>query len=124
MTEDILFDNIYIGHSVEEAQKLAEETWKVKKELEDAAKKAAEAAAEEEDTTVSFKEDPVTFIRQKIYNFIETAKVDPVFAFKSQPETGAGIAVVLLTFFGMLGALFGLIGSAQKPITKVRLSFT
>lgn len=121
MTEDILFDNIYIGHSVEEAKALADETYFVKKALEEEAKKVAEAADEDEpETTVTFQEDPVTFIRQKIFNFIETAKVDPIFAFKTQPETGAAIALLLTTFFGMLGVLFGLIGGAQKPITKVR----
>ena len=123
MTEDILFDNIYIGHSVEDAEKLADETWKVKHDAEAAAKEAAKEAAAKEDEAegeVSFKEQPVEFIRHKIYDFIETAKVDPVFAFKSQPETGAAIALFGLTFFGMLGAMFGLIGSAQKPITKVR----
>lgn len=122
MTEDILFDNIYIGNSVEDAEKLADETWKVKRDLEAAAKKAAEAEALKDDEAavdVSFKEDPVLFIRHKIYDFIETAKVDPLFAFKSQPETGAAIVVLMVTFFGMLGAMLGLIGSAQKPITKV-----
>lgn len=30
MTEDIFFDDLYIGHSVEDAQKLAEQTFEVK----------------------------------------------------------------------------------------------
>ena len=54
MTEDILFDNLYIGNSVEDAQKLAEETWKVKKQVADEAKKAAEAAAAEGRTADEF----------------------------------------------------------------------
>ena len=33
MTEDILFDNLYVGHSVEDAKKLAAETFEVKKPL-------------------------------------------------------------------------------------------
>lgn len=121
MTEDILFDNIYIGHSVEEAKALADETFFVKKALEEEVKKAETVDEDVPETSVDFKEDPVTFIRQKIYNFMEAAKVDPIFAFKTHPETGAGIALLALTFIGMLGALFGLIGGAQKPITKVRL---
>ena len=125
MTEDILFDNLYIGHSVEDAATLAAESWEIKKDAEAAAKKAAEEAAAEEEaseeTTVSFRDDPVTFARQKIYNFIEAAREDPIAAFQSQPETGGAIALFGLTFFGMLGALLGLIGGAQKPITKVCL---
>jgi hypothetical protein len=121
MTEDILFDNIYVGHSIEDANKLAEETYYVKKPLEEAAAKAAEAAeaaADEDESTVALKDDPVAFIRGKVFNFVEAAKVDPLAAFKTHPETGAALVVVLATLFGMLGGLFGLVGSQQKPITK------
>ena len=41
MQNDILFDNIYIGHSVEDAQKLKAETWDIKHPIE---------VAEEEET--------------------------------------------------------------------------
>ena len=119
MTEDILFDNLYIGHSVEDAAALAAETWEVKKQAEKA-KKAAAVEEDEEETIVSdFKSDPVAFIRQKIFTFVETAKLDPVFAVKSQPETAAGLALLFTTFIGMLSVLLGLIGGQQKPITKV-----
>lgn len=125
MTEDILFDNIYVGHSVEDADAFAAETYKLKKSLEVSADKAAAKEAEEEDEEelVSFKEDPIAFLRGKVITFVELAKEDPVSAFKTHPETGAGLAVVLITFFGMLGTLFGLVGGQQKPITKVHISF-
>lgn len=118
MTEDILFDNIYVGHSVEDAAALAAETWEVKHAQEEAAKKAKVADDEEELTPVSFKEDPVAFIREHVFTFIETAKVDPIFAVKSQPETAAGLTLAITTLFGMLGVLLGLIGGQQQPITK------
>jgi hypothetical protein len=120
MTEDILFTNIYVGQSVEDAKALAAETFDIKKPLEAAAEKAAQP--EEEDTdTPSFKDDPIAFIRQRVLNFIDAAKLDPLTAFKTQPETGAALAAALFTLFGMLGALFGLVGGSQKPIiTKVR----
>jgi hypothetical protein len=118
MTEDILFDNIYVGHSLEDAHKLAQETYAIKKGVEATTAKADE---DEEDSAIpSFKENPAAFIRQKALAFVEAAKEDPVAAIKSQPETAAALAGALLTFFGMLGALFGLVGGAQKPITKVR----
>lgn len=116
MTEDILFDNIYVGHSPEDAKALAEETYEVKKALE----KAKDIKEDEEEETVgSFLEDPVAFIRSKVLSFIELAQLDPVLAFKTQPETGAGLIGAAFTLFAMLGALFGLVGSQQKPITKV-----
>ncbi|KAA1471418.1 Calreticulin-domain-containing protein [Dentipellis sp. KUC8613] len=117
MTEDILFDNIYVGHSVEDAKAFAAETFDIKKPLEKEADKAAEPE-DAEPVVGSFGEDPVEFIRQKVFNFIDVFKVDPVVAFKSQPETGVALVGAALTFFGMLGALFGLVGSQQKPITK------
>lgn len=116
MTEDILFDNIYVGHSVEDAKALAAETFNVKKPLEvEVDKKDIDEDAEE----VSFKDDPVSFIRNKIFDFADLAKLDPVLAFKTFPETGGALVATLFTLFGMIGALFGLIGGQQKPtITK------
>ena len=119
MTEDILFNNIYIGHSVEDARKLAEETYFVKKVVEEAAEKAAGKEAEAETAEVTFAANPTEFIRTKVFTFLELAKVDPVAAFKTHPETGAGLALAVVTLFGMLGVLLG--GAQQKPITKVRV---
>jgi len=114
MTEDILFDNIYVGHSAEDAKKLAAETFEVKKPLEVAHDKPVPIEDDEED--VSFKADPVSFIRTRVISFIEAAKLDPLSAFKDQPETGAALVGALFTLFGMLGALVSIIGGAQKPV--------
>jgi hypothetical protein len=121
MTEDILFNNLYVGHSPEDAKKLAAETFEVKKPLEVAADKP-DAAEEDDEESISFKDDPISFIRTRVLSFIEAAKLDPLEAFKSQPETGAALAGALFTLFGMLGALVSIIGGAQKPVvTKVGL---
>ncbi|KAL5640111.1 hypothetical protein ACGC1H_007413 [Rhizoctonia solani] len=118
MTEDILFDNIYVGTSPEDAAKLAKETFvvkqKIEKELAEAEKPKSEPTSEE---TPAFAEQPVAFLRQKALSFVEAAKEDPVGAFKAQPETGAVLLAVLLTFLGSLGALFGVVGGSgvQKP---------
>lgn len=122
MTEDILFDNIYIGHSVEDAKAFAAETFEVKKPLENATDKVDTPEDEDDESAVSFKEDPIGFIRQRILAFVEAFKLDPIGAFKTQPETGAAVAAAIFTFFGMVGALFGLVSGSQKPIiTKVSL---
>ncbi|KAJ7204438.1 Calreticulin family-domain-containing protein [Mycena pura] len=117
MTEDILFDNIYVGHSVEDAKAFAAETFDIKKPLEAAVEKPTDEEGEDEEES-SFKDDPVGFIRQKVFTFIDLAKLDPVLAFKTHPETGVALGGAILTLFGMLGALFGLVGAGQKPITK------
>ena len=122
MTEDILFDNIYVGHSTEDAKRLASETFEIKKPLEVAADKPV--ADEDEEEKISFKDDPVSFVRTRVLAFIEAAKADPLGAFKSQPETGAALVFALFTLCGMFGALVNIIGGAQKPVvTKVRISF-
>ena len=115
MTEDILFDNLYIGHSVEDAQKLAEQTFEVKKKIEEDVKKVEEKAEAEEagDFQTIFKDDPVGFVREKVLEFVEIAKIDFVFAAKAMPEVAAGLGLVALFF---VGALFSLLfGSSSKP---------
>jgi len=120
MTEDILFNNIYVGHSIDDAKALAAETFDIKRSLEKAADKAAvEVDDEALDESPAFAENPVEFLRQKAFTFISLAQVDPISAFKTHPETGVALVGALLTFFGMLGALFGLVGSQQKTVTKV-----
>ncbi|KAJ7492233.1 Calreticulin family-domain-containing protein [Mycena latifolia] len=118
MTEDILFDNIYIGHSTEDAKAFAAETFDIKKPLEAAAAKPETSDEDDDESAPSFKEDPMAFIRSKVFTFIDLAKLDPLLAFKTHPETGVALAGALLTLFGMIGALFGLVGAGQKPITK------
>lgn len=120
MTEDILFDNIYIGHSVEDAKAFAAETFNVKTPLE-----AADLKSDEDIDEVgpSFKQDPVGFIRHRVFVFVELARLDPILAFKTHPETGAGLAGAVFTLFGMLGALLGLVGGQQKTITKVSIFY-
>ena len=119
MTEDILFDNIYVGHSIDDAKAFAAETFDVKHSLEEAANEAAFPEDEDEQDEITFPENPVEFLRNKAFKFIALARVDPIVAFKTHPETGAALAGALLTFCGMLGALFGLVGSQQKTVTKV-----
>jgi len=123
MTEDILFDNLYIGHSPEDAKKLAQETYEVKKKIEEEAKKAEDKAeAEEGDIQTTFKDDPVGFVREKVFEFVELAKIDPVFAARAKPEVAGGLGLVALFF---IGALFSLIsgGSPPKP-AAVSLNLT
>jgi hypothetical protein len=121
MTEDILFDNIYVGHSIDDAKAFAAETFDIKKPLEQLESQISGKADEDSDDELSFKTDPMGFIRQKIFLFVDLVKIDPILAFKTYPEAGAGLAGALFTLFGMIGALFGLVGGSQKPITKVSI---
>jgi len=121
MTEDILFDNIYVGSSLEDAKALAAESFDIKRPIEDAESAFSDSASADKETKEeekTFKEDPLSFLRAKIAAFIESVKVDPVTAIKTQPETAGALLVGVVTLLGMLGTLFGVVGGAQKPVTK------
>lgn len=120
MNKNILFDNIYIGHSIEDAEKIQKNTFDVKQKIE----KEEEAASEPKEDTeeekskpsyVSFKEDPAQFIKQKLEYFIELVKRDPVSAIRLAPDVAGSLAVLIGTF---LFLLFGLVSSAAAPAAK------
>lgn len=116
MTKDILFDNIYVGHSIEDAEKLKKETFDVKKAIEEA-EEATSAPKEEPFKPVpTFKEDPVAFIRAQLEPFVNAAQQDFIGAIKAFPEIAGGIGAFLVT---LLALLFGLVTLATSP-TKVK----
>jgi len=118
MTEDILFDNIYVGHSLDDAKALAAETYDIKHPIEEELSNVKSNSKETSDDGILFSKEPVAFIQKKLNTFIEMAKIDPVLAIKRQPETAGAVGVAVVTLLGMLGTLFGVIGAAQKPVTK------
>ena len=117
MQNDILFDNIYVGHSVEDAEKLRKETFDVKYPVEQAEEEASKPKPETpvEGTTVTFKEDPVTFVRQKVDYFVNLAMEDPIHAVKTVPEVAGGLVALLLT---SILVIVGAIGSSSPAPTS------
>ena len=114
MQNDILFDNIYIGHSVEDAKALREETFDVKVAAEKAEEEKSKPKKDDKPKSPSdlnFMDDPVTYVREKLDLFIEIAKRDPVQAVKFVPEVAGGLAVGAIT---ILILLIGLIGGGAK----------
>ncbi|KAL1973469.1 hypothetical protein VTN31DRAFT_6104 [Thermomyces dupontii] len=120
MQNDILFDNIYIGHSIEDAEALRKETFEVKKRLEEAAEEAQRKKAEEEleKDQLSFKKDPVAYVRLKVDTFVSIVKEDPVEAFKAVPEVSAALGAVLLTTILVLVGAIASGGSSSKAAKK------
>ncbi|KAK2768564.1 hypothetical protein FQN54_000420 [Arachnomyces sp. PD_36] len=119
MESDILFDNIYIGHSIDDAEKLAHESWAVKKPVETAEEAAANPKKHEDDEAAagSFKDNPTEYINQKIQLFIHTlSTVGPIPAVQAVPEVaGAGVALVI-TFLLLIVSVVG--GSSPAPAKK------
>ncbi|KIM70108.1 hypothetical protein SCLCIDRAFT_19061 [Scleroderma citrinum Foug A] len=116
MTEDILFDNIYVGHSIIDAERLGNESWVVKHNIEAAA--TAKVLEVEEEEAPSFKQDPLGFVRDRAMKFVMAASADPVNAFKADPTTGGALVASVFSFFVIVGILVGLIGDSQQPAPK------
>lgn len=120
MQNDILFDNIYIGHSVEDAEKLRKETFDIKRPIEEAEEEASKPKKEEKEagTSVSFKEDPVTYVREKVDHFVGLAKEDPINAVKEVPEVAGGLGALLVTMILIIVGAIGASSPAAAPAAK------
>jgi calnexin len=116
MQKDILFDNIYIGHSIDDAEKLKAETFDLKHSAEKAEEEANKPKPKDTPKSPSdlvFKDDPVLYVKEKLNLFIEIAKRDPVEAIKFVPEVAGGIGVIAVTIFAILASV--LLGSGAAP---------
>ncbi|KAI2011512.1 hypothetical protein LOZ52_004776 [Ophidiomyces ophidiicola] len=120
MQNDILFDNIYIGHSVDDAKQLKKETFDIKHPIETAEEKAAEPKDEPsgDDDNLSFKEDPVKYVRSKVDRFVGLARENPVEAIKEVPEVAGGLGALLVTLLFVVFSAMGLNSPAPAPAKK------
>ncbi|KAI1817982.1 Calreticulin-domain-containing protein [Poronia punctata] len=120
MQADVSFDNIYIGHSVEDAKKIADETFFVKYPIENALEQAAKPKDDEPKrvSDLKFFADPVTYIKVKLDLFLTIAAKDPVEAIKFVPEVPTAIGGLLVTLIALVG-IFSSGGKAPAPVKKV-----
>jgi calnexin len=124
MQNDILFDNIYIGHSVEDAEALKKESFDVKVAAEKAEEEATKPKTPEPPKSPSdlvFKDDPVLYVKEKVNLFIEIAKRDPIEAAKFVPEVAGGIAVIVVTLLAIvIGSVVGGGAAPSKEQLKAK----
>ncbi|KAK4976494.1 hypothetical protein LTR66_010867 [Elasticomyces elasticus] len=119
MQNDILFDNIYIGHSVPDAEALKKETFDVKlavEKQEDEASKPATPETPKSPSDLKFTDDPVHYVREKVDLFIAIARKSPIEAIKFVPEVAGGIGVILVLALALL--LGGLGAGATAASSK------
>lgn len=105
MQNDILFDNIYVGHSIEEAEALKAATYDVKIVAEKAEEEASAPKPEDPVKSPSdlvFKDDPVRYVKEKVDLFITIAKKDPLNAITFVPEVAGGFAAVIIAVVAFL----------------------
>ncbi|KAK5063158.1 hypothetical protein LTR84_005234 [Exophiala bonariae] len=124
MQSDITFDNIYIGHSVEDAAALTAETYLIKRPVEEAedAKSKPKPSDLPESTTPSgtFAEDPVNFVKEKLQLFIALVQKDPVQAIQLMPEVAGGIGGAAALLIAILVGLFSLGGSSAPSKEDIK----
>jgi calnexin len=122
MQNDILFDNIYIGHSVEDAEKFAQETFFEKHPIEQLLE--LETKPKDDDkpprspSDLVFKDDPIFYIKEKLDLFFTIAQNDPIQAIKFVPEAAGGLAAAFVTIILLIVGLVSLSGSPAPPQVK------
>ncbi|BGP14326.1 hypothetical protein JCM10213_004454 [Rhodosporidiobolus nylandii] len=125
MTEDILFDNIYVGQSEADLEKFISETYAIKAPLEaalEAADKPEPKKAADLSEEPDFKADPLAFAKFKVKQFVDEAVVDPKQAFIDRPVTGGVVGVAFATVVGIFGVLLSLLfGAAASPATQKKV---
>lgn len=117
MQSDITFDNIYIGHSVEDAAAFRAETFDIKRPIEEDEESKTKPKPSEipSPSDLKFMDDPVTYIKEKLELFITLAKRDPVEAIKFMPEVAGGLGGVVALVIAVIVAV---LGSGSAPTKK------
>jgi calnexin len=119
MQNGIQFDNIYIGHSIDDAIALKNQTWDLKIKAERAQAEADKPKIPDTPKSpldISFKDDPVLYIREKANLFWTMAQRDPVEAIKTVPEIAGGAGLILVTLLAVLGSVF--LGGSSAAAAK------
>ena len=123
MQSDILFDNIYIGHSIEDAQKFADETFNEKHPIEQLIELAEKPKVDDKPAPKSpsdlvFMDDPIHYVREKLDLFFTIAQNDPIQAIKFVPEAAAGLGAVIATLLAVIVGVVSMGGSTVPPKVK------
>jgi|SRR3569833_177130 len=119
MQNDIMFDNIYIGHSVEDARKFAEETFFEKHPIEQLLENADKPKEEEKPKSPSdlkFLDDPVLYVKEKLDLFLTLVAKDPIEAVKFVPEVPGAIAAILAVIISGVVLMSGSAAPAAKKV--------
>ncbi|KAG5436909.1 hypothetical protein PCK2_001041 [Pneumocystis canis] len=113
MQSDILFDNIYIGHSIEDAEKFAESTFQVKYKNE---MLQSGDTAEEKPSDDTVKTSYLDIAMQKVVTFIDLMKGDPISALKEMPGTASTLGTLFLT---LIALFYGVISLISTYVIKI-----
>lgn len=117
MQKDILFDNIYVGHSIEDAEKLQKEAYDVKLAIEKAEEEASKPKKDESAKSpfdLTFGDDPVRYVKERTALFFEILQKDPVAALTMVPDVAGGIGGIVALLIALI-AVVATGGSKAAP---------
>lgn len=126
MNSGILFDNIYVGHSTDEATEIKQKTFDIKHKIEVAEDEATHPPSDLDDEKtppkspmdIKFTEDPVNYVKENLDLFLTLVRRDPVEAIKFMPQFAGGLAAALLASLGLLVGLLSLLTGSSAPAPK------
>jgi len=123
MQNGFLFDNIYIGHSEEDAKALAEETWVLKEALEKAkeptpAPEADGTLAEKASGYVEQAKQVLTKTQVQVQDFVKLAQADFVGAVKELPHIAGLLVLAALIPLVFVSSLFSAPPAPKKAPAK------
>jgi len=123
MQNDILFDNIFIGHSIDDAAKFADETFFEKHPIEmllelETKPKITDSRKPSSPSNLVFLDDPVTYVKEKLDLFFTIAQKDPIQAIKFVPEAAGGLAAVFVTILALIAGVVSMSSSSAAPKVK------
>lgn len=127
MQSDIVFDNVYLGHSIEEAETIGNTTFLPKLEVERAQEKETVPKDTKKpkerkvyDSAMDyFKDDPIGYVTEVARVFILNFSADPATAVKTNPNVAAAFAAAIVfgisILFGVLNTIRFVLFSSGKP---------
>ena len=122
MQANILFDNIYIGSSIEDAERLKKETYDVKikiEQAEDEASKPKTPDPAKSPMDLKFLDDPMHYMRENVDLFMAIAKNSGIVeAARFVPQIAAGLVAVTIALIGLVIAFITMGKPDAAPMAK------
>lgn len=126
MQPNILFDNFYLGHSIEEAEFVGNQTFVPKLAIEEAEEKAkADSIKPKEQPkprksypsrVEHFRDDPVDFVVETARHFILNFSIDPLETIKADPIVFLAFVTSGFTLFAVFFGILGAVGFLFKSL--------
>lgn len=115
MSAEMLFDNVFIGDSVQELDEFTKSTYAVKKPLEEKREREA-LEATIKDPAEEGASGLTNVARAHLLDFLAKFNADPVLALKDRWDVAGVLGVFVAAFLGLVGLLMGAAGGGSASV--------